>query len=119
MTEQKNLNAGHRNRLLQRYLKNGISSLEEHEMLELLLHFAIPYRDTKSQAKMLIAEFGSIENVLNARAQDIENMKLPYVTERAAALITLVHAFQTHIETAGKQNKNYNCTTYIKCSRCR
>ncbi len=107
MTEQKNLNAGHRNRLLQRYLKNGISSLEEHEMLELLLHFAIPYRDTKSQAKMLIAEFGGIENVLNARAQDIENMKLPYVTERAAALITLVHALQTHIETAGKQNKNY------------
>ncbi len=106
MAEQKNLNAGHRNRLLQRYLKNGISGLEEHEMLELLLHFAIPYRDTKSQAKMLISEFGGIENVFNARAEDIENMKLPYVTERAAALITLVHSLQTYV-AASKPDKNY------------
>lgn len=107
MAEKKNMNAGHRQRLLQRYLKNGISSLEEHEMLELLLHFAIPYRDTKKQAKILISYFGSLENVLNANVKEIENTQTQYVTERAAALIMLVHDLQRYMEKANKTEQIY------------
>lgn len=105
----KNMNDGHRTRLLQRYLKNGISSLEEHEILELLLHFGIPYRDTKQQAKELISHFGGIENVFNANAAAIENSNTPYITERVAALITLVHDIQKYVE-----NKNSVELSYIK-----
>lgn len=103
----KNINAGHRARLLQRYLNNGISSLEEHEILELLLHFGIPYRDTKSQAKLLISHFGSIENLFNAAPREIENANIPYITERAAALISLVHDIQKHINDLSKEERKY------------
>lgn len=102
MAENKNINAGHRARLLQRYMRNGLESLEDYEMLELLLHFAIPYRDTKQQAKMLISHFGSLKNVFNADAGEIEKAEIPYVTGRAAVLVAFVNDIRKHLECTDK-----------------
>ena len=57
---------GHRSRLRDRYLENGIDALAEHEILEFLLFYAIPRTDTKPIAYRLIDEFGSLKGVLNA-----------------------------------------------------
>lgn len=97
MDEQKYVQEGHRIRLLQRYLTCGVSGLDEHELLELLLHFAIPYRDTKQQAKTLIAYFGGIDKVFEATAEEIESAGVPHVKKRAAALITLFRDIKTYI----------------------
>lgn len=105
MDERKYPHEGHRMRILQRYLTCGVSSLDEHELLELLLHFAIPYRDTKQQAKMLIAYFGGIEKVFEATAEDIENAGVPHVTKRAAALITLFRDIHTYIDETDRTGK--------------
>lgn len=62
----KNPNAGHRERLRQRFLKHGLDGFEEHEVLELLLFQFLPYKDTNKIAHRLIDRFGSLANVLDA-----------------------------------------------------
>jgi DNA repair protein RadC len=41
-------------------------SLKDYELLEMLLFLAIPRRDTRGIAKLLMKKFGSLSNVLNA-----------------------------------------------------
>ncbi len=57
---------GHRGRMRQRIRVAGAQSLADYELLEVLLFAAIPRRDTKPQAKALLAHFGSLEAVLEA-----------------------------------------------------
>lgn len=57
---------GHRARMRQRIRMAGAYSLADYELLEVLLFAAIPRRDTKPQAKALLAHFGSLAAVLDA-----------------------------------------------------
>ncbi len=61
-----NSHTGHRNRMKNRFLKTGLDSFEPHEVLEFLLFYAIPKKDTNELAHELINNFGSIAGVLNA-----------------------------------------------------
>jgi DNA repair protein RadC len=81
---------GHRQRLRSRFLKGGAAALQDYELLELLLTFAIPYSDVKPLAKNLIAHFGSFTQVLDASPQDL--MELTGLKEYSAVLINLVKA---------------------------
>ena len=56
---------GHRSRLRERFRKAGREALADYELLELLLTFAIPRKDTKPAAKMLIEKFGSFAAVMD------------------------------------------------------
>lgn len=58
--------SGHRERLKGRVRKAGFSSLYDHELLELLLFYAIPRRDTNPLAHELIERFGSIQSLMEA-----------------------------------------------------
>ena len=58
--------AGHRERLRQRLRDGGGDALLDHELIEYLLALAIPRRDTKPLARLLLREFGGIEGVLTA-----------------------------------------------------
>lgn len=58
--------SGHRERLRQRFLAGGPDALPDYELLELLLFYAIPRRDTKPLAKRLIKRFGSLAGALAA-----------------------------------------------------
>ena len=57
---------GHRDRLRTRFLTGGGDSLQDYEMLELLLFTALPRRDVKPLAKALLRTFGSLWCVVNA-----------------------------------------------------
>jgi len=59
-------NAGHRNRLRQRFLEAGPGALPDYALLELLLFFSIDVKDTKPLAKDLLARYGSLGAVLKA-----------------------------------------------------
>lgn len=48
---------GYRNRLRQRFLNSGFEGFHDYEILELLLTYAIPRKDTKPVAKALITRF--------------------------------------------------------------
>ncbi len=58
--------SGHRARLRQRLFDGGPKALLDHELIEYLLALAIPRRDTKAQAKALIARFGGVGPLLEA-----------------------------------------------------
>ena len=60
--------SGHRARLRQRLFEGGGKALLDHELVEYLIALAIPRRDTKSQARALIARFGGIGPLLSADA---------------------------------------------------
>jgi len=70
-----NLAAGHRQRLLKRFEDNGISSLADYEIIELLLTFVIFRRDTKPIAKKLIARHKTVWGVLNASVQELTGVE--------------------------------------------
>ena len=65
-------NAGHRERVRFKYEVNGFSGMYDYEILEFMLFYAIPRRDTKEIAKELLEKFGKLENVFSA---DIEELK--------------------------------------------
>jgi DNA repair protein RadC len=44
----------------------------DHELVEYFLALAIPRRDTKAQAKALIAQFGGIGPLLSADAESLK-----------------------------------------------
>ncbi len=67
-----NPNAGHRQRLRQRFREGGADALPDYELLEMILFRAMARRDTKPLAKRLIARFGSFAEVINA---PIERLK--------------------------------------------
>lgn len=79
---------GHRQRMKERFLINGLDGFSDHEIVELLLFYAIPYRDTNPLAHQLVARFGSWMQVVNADYRDLQEVS--GVTPHVAALLTLV-----------------------------
>ena len=57
---------GHRERIREKFLNNGIDGFAEYEILELLLTYCIPRKDTKPIAKELLNKFKSLDNVFKA-----------------------------------------------------
>lgn len=78
---------GHRQRMKERFLSGGLDGFSSHEVLEMLLFYAIPYRDTNGLGHTLSDTLGGLVNVLDANYTDL--VKLPGVTPHVATLITL------------------------------
>ncbi|MCI4625671.1 MAG: DNA repair protein RadC [Candidatus Magnetoovum sp. WYHC-5] len=85
--------AGHRERLRQRYLKNGIDSLTQYEAMELLLTYAITRRDVKPMAKALIKKFKGIRGVLDADVEELTAIN--GIGIQAALLLKLIKDINT------------------------
>lgn len=79
---------GHRARMKERFLVNGLDGFSDHEILEMLLFYAIPYRDTNPLAHELTKRFGTWMQVVNADYRDL--LTVPGVTPHVASLLTLV-----------------------------
>ncbi len=66
---------GHRARLRERVFNEGLENFHEHQVLEYVLSFVIPYKDTNALAHDLIAQFGSLAGVMEADAGEIMKVK--------------------------------------------
>ena len=69
------IHAGHRERIRERLRTAGLNAFSEHEVLELLLTFAIPRQDTNPLAHDLINTFGSLSAVLDADESELLRVK--------------------------------------------
>jgi DNA repair protein RadC len=87
---QENLNAGHRERLRERFLNGGADALPDYELLELLLFRAIPRRDVKPIAKTLLQRFGSFAEVIAAPAARLK--EVDYVGDSVVVELKIVEA---------------------------
>jgi DNA repair protein RadC len=66
---------GHRSRIKEKYEKSGLQGWHDYEVLELLLSYAIPRKDTKAIAKELLAEFKTLNGVLDADSKALQSVK--------------------------------------------
>ena len=67
--------AGHRQRLFQRLSAEGLENFQPHEVLEVLLCYAIPLRDVKPIAHRLINKFGSVRGTLLAPREELTQVQ--------------------------------------------
>lgn len=76
MAEEKTKNyaIGHRERVRRKFLESGFEGFEDYEVLELLLFYVIPRKDTKAIAKELIAKFKTLANVLKADNKELKTI---------------------------------------------
>jgi DNA repair protein RadC len=70
-----NKGVGHRKRLRERFLQSGLDGFLDYEVIELLLTLATPRRDCKQQAKDLIKKFKNLVSVLDAKSEDLQQVK--------------------------------------------
>lgn len=52
--QKKNIHNGHRDRMRNKYINKGIDVFEQHEILEMLLFYAIPRKNTNDIAHELL-----------------------------------------------------------------
>lgn len=80
---------GHRKRMKEDFLKNGFTDdTPTHKILEMLLFYTIPRKDTNELAHKLIEEFGSLAGVMDAPVSSL--LAIPGITENTACLLKLI-----------------------------
>ena len=77
----------HIQRSRKKYLKSGLDNWHDYEILELILTYAIPRKDTKPIAKALLRKFKSIRGVFDAEMEELN--KVSGIGANAAILINL------------------------------
>jgi DNA repair protein RadC len=97
---------GHRERLRERFEKDGFNGFHDYEVLEFLLTFIFRQGDVKPLAKVLIKTFGSFSKVLDAPVDELRNVN---GMGKASALSlhafreTMAYYFQNHITVDKEQ----------------
>lgn len=84
----RNLHENHRARVRKRFEDEGLKTFADHNVLELLLFYSIPQKDTNDIAHRLLDEFGSLSAVFDAPKDVL--MNVVGVGENTATLIKLM-----------------------------
>ena len=95
MAENKNFRHGHRERVRARFLREGLSRFADYEVLELMLFYAIPRRDTKEQAHALDDLFGSLYGTLTASEEAL--CRVAGIGARTAKFLRSVYSFMRYV----------------------
>lgn len=82
------IHSGHRQRLKERFQKEGLDNFNELQVLELLLFYCIPRQDTNPTAHALLERFGSLAQVLEAPSSEL--LKVPGIGEATATFLPLM-----------------------------
>ncbi len=68
------VHTGHRQRMKNKLAIHGARIFDTYELLEMLLYFVIPYKDTNPIAKELLDKFGSLDGVLSASVEELSEV---------------------------------------------
>lgn len=85
------MHEGHRERMRQRYLAQGLDAFQDHEVLELLLFYGIPRSNTNEIAHRLMAKFGSLAAVMEAPEKEL--LEVPGVGQHCVLLLKMLPDF--------------------------
>lgn len=97
-----NIHNGHRERLRNRFIEQGLNGFDDVNALELLLFYAIPRKDTNPIAHALLERFGSLDGVFEAPVQELA--QVPGVGENAAALINMLPQMMRKVMVSKTEN---------------
>jgi len=105
-------NRGHRKRLKAKFETSGVAAFHEHEVLELLLTYAIPRRDVKPLAKALLKRFGTLRRILDAETQELQGVT--GISGHTALLFRLVKELAAlYLKQRAMEKKQVTCTTEL------
>lgn len=82
------IHEGHRQRLKNRFRREGLDNFDELYVLELLLFYCIPRKDTNPLAHRLLDRFGSLTAVLEASPEELE--KVEGINTSASTFLSLI-----------------------------
>ena len=110
------IHKGHRQRLKDRFLTEGLDHFTEIQVLELVLFYAIPRKDTNPVAHALLDHFGSLAQVLDAAPEELA--KVPGMGDSAAAYLHLLtQVARYYLVNRSTQNKVLptleDCANYL------
>ncbi|MXU64771.1 RadC family protein [Oceanomicrobium pacificus] len=89
----------HRERLRAKLMRAGPEALADYELLELVLFRAIPRRDVKPLAKVLMGRFGNFNHVMSAPVRQLE--RVPGVGPAVIRELKIVEATAHRFAQAG------------------
>ncbi len=113
MTDEKaNCHAGHRQRIRERLAETGLHGFSEHEILEFLLFYTIPRRNTNELAHALIARFGSLYGISQASIYEICQVK--GISRKSAAFIKYLPQLSQQLTAADLRPVMSNVQTVLK-----
>ena len=107
---------GHRQRLKDRFRREGLDNFDELYVLELLLFYCIPRADTNPLAHRLIDHFGSLTGVFEASPEELE--KVEGMGKNASTFLSLIiqvgRYYQVKRSEPGKiLSKLEDCGNYL------
>jgi len=79
---------GHRERMKNKLLEQGLDVFDDHTVLELLLFYSMPRKDTNPLAHELMNKFGSLQAVFEAPAEELS--KINGIGENTVTLLKLI-----------------------------
>ncbi|MBF7096047.1 RadC family protein [Alkalibacter mobilis] len=85
---EKNLHNGHRNRVKTRFLNEGMDHFDDHQVLEMLLFYSIPRKDTNEIAHKMLKEFGSLATLFESSPEEISQRS--GVSLNASILLSMI-----------------------------
>ena len=103
---------GHRQRLKNRFRREGLENFEEVYVLELLLFYCVPRRDTRPLAEALLEQYGSLSQVLEAPAKELE--KIPGIGAEVSTFLGLITAAGRYY-LVNRSSNNVILSTTEKC----
>ena len=115
-TKKKKPHAGHRGRLRDKDRKKGFILLEDHEILEMILHFSIPQKNTNELAHSLIETFLDFQGVFEADIDDLKEVE--GCGEMSAMLIKLFYdVHKKLLMPPSKERVYFKFNDYLKTSK--
>lgn len=103
----------HRKRLKTKVKNHGLDCLAYHEVLELLLTYTIPRKDTNPTAHNLIDYFGSFANVIDASYYDL--LKVEGIGPESALFFNILSSF---METYNKSKLETGTSILDNTAKC-
>ena len=100
--DDKNIHAGHRERMYQKVFSNP-DALAEHELLEILLFSVLPRVNTNPLAHKLLQVFGSLEGVFNAKPEFLASVD--GVGERTASYLATIGKVYNQVQAKKKKEE--------------
>lgn len=106
---------GHRNRMREKFRKNGFDGMYSHEILEMLLFYSIPRRNTNKIAHDLIDRFGSLTGVFEASEEQLT--AVDGITQSSATLIKMIiplyNEYKKETNSAKRLDDPHDCGKFL------
>ena len=101
---------GRRERMRDKIRVRGIEGMAPHEIVEFLLYPFVPRKDTSPLARTLLFEFGGLDNLLNAKEEEL--LTIPSMPKMAAITFPLYKSIVESANALNERNRTRSANDY-------